>query len=43
MDAIIGKIRMDPEAITAAKSALTEVHGRLAGLVDGIRESTSIA
>jgi DNA-binding MarR family transcriptional regulator len=39
MDAIIGKIRMDPEAITAAKSALTEVHGRLAGLVDGIRES----
>lgn len=43
MDAIIGEIRMNSEAITAAKSALIEVHGRLAELVHGIRESTSIA
>jgi DNA-binding MarR family transcriptional regulator len=43
MDAIIGQIRMNPEAITAAKSALKDVHGRLAELVHGIRESTSVA
>jgi DNA-binding MarR family transcriptional regulator len=43
MDAIIGEIRMNSEAIKAAKSALTEVHSRLAELVHGIRESTSIA
>jgi DNA-binding MarR family transcriptional regulator len=43
MDAIIGEIRMSSEAITAAKAALNEVHGRLAELVHGIRESRSIA
>jgi DNA-binding MarR family transcriptional regulator len=39
MDAIIGQIRMHPEATAAAKSALQGVHVRLSELVQGIRES----
>jgi DNA-binding MarR family transcriptional regulator len=39
MDAIIGQIRMSPEAIAAAQSAVKEVHERLADLTQGIDQT----
>jgi DNA-binding MarR family transcriptional regulator len=39
MDAIIGQIRMDPEAIAAAQSAVKEVHRRLADLTEGLGQA----
>jgi DNA-binding MarR family transcriptional regulator len=43
MDAVIGQIRMNSEAIAATKFALKEVHNRLSELVPGIRKSAPIS